>query len=997
MPDSARSSGIFEPSGSTEVSFDRLIPHRVRDILVVASAYDAFILQEGGRLTELILNEYVNLNLSDGPRITRVESAEEGLRLVEHQHVDLIITMVRVGSIDGTRFAARIKEHDPSTPVVLLAFDIGELEQIRRDGNIEEVDYTFLWTGDARLFIAIIKLFEDRWNVDHDTDIAQVRTILLVEDSTRFTSLYLPLLYTALVEQTSLLLADSVNLANRLLRLRARPKVLWAQNYEQALGLYERYRPYMLGVISDLNFPRDGQSDPRAGVDLLARIRTDDATMPALLQSSNTEAAALAREIGVHFIHKRSHKLLKELRNFIERHFGFGDFIFIDTHGRECGRARNLRELESQLMLVPDESLRHHSQRNDFSNWLRARTEFGLASRIRPFQLEDFDSLGMLRTYLVGTLRDQRVEQQRGIVADFSSPRFDERSQFVRIGKGSLGGKGRGLAFANAMLEHHDFGDRFGGTLVTVPHTAVVATDIFDEFLAENDLLDLAFSSRTDQEISHRFVAAKLPARVMADLEAFLEHIAYPLAVRSSSLLEDSTAQPFAGIYSTYMLPNNHTDLGVRLAQLARAIKLVYASTFSRAAKAYAESTASRIEDEKMAVILQQLVGSTHSGRFYPHMSGVARSHNFYPIAPMRGEDGIAVVALGLGRQVAGGFRALRFSPRHPGNIPAFSSVNSTLESAQRHFYALAMDEPHRLPAFAEDENLLRLEVGEALKDGTLEALASSYSPENDRISEGLGRGGHPVLTFAPILNSGTFPLPEILDEVLELSVRGMGSPVEMEFAVDLQGDTPTFGFLQLRRLSAGSEPEDVKLEDDDAAAAWCYSTAALGNGRMDDICDVVYVKPDGFDAANTHQIAAEVGAMNSYLAEQGRRYILIGPGRWGSADPRLGIPVTWDQISSARVIVEASLEDFRVTPSQGTHFFQNMTSLRIAYFTVNPWAGEDRLDWDYLATQTAQRASDHLRHIRFDGPVPVRVEGVSNRGALLSPRPLPLPDSDED
>jgi hypothetical protein len=870
--------------------------------------------------------------------------------------------------------------------VVLLAFDIGELEQIRRSGRIDEVDHTFLWTGDARLFIAIIKLFEDRWNVDHDTDIAQVRTILLVEDSTRFASLYLPLLYTALVEQTSLLLADSVNLANRLLRLRARPKVLWARNYEQALGLYERYRPYMLGVISDLNFPRDGKSDPRAGVDFLARIRTDDSTMPTLLQSSNAEAAALAREIGVHFIHKRSRKLLKDLRKFIERRFGFGDFIFLDPDGHECGRARNLRELESQLLLVPDESLRYHSMRNDFSNWLRARTEFGLASRIRPFQLEDFESLDQLRAYLIRTLRDQRVEQQRGIVADFSSPRFDERSQFVRIGKGSLGGKGRGLAFANAMLQHHDFGHRFGQIGIMVPRTAVVATDVFDQFLTENDLLDLAFSSRTDEEISHRFVAAKLPVRVMQDLGSFLEHVDYPLAVRSSSLLEDSSAQPFAGIYRTYMLPNNHADLGVRLAQLARAIKLVYASTFSRAAKSYAESTSSRIEDEKMAVILQQIVGSTHGGRFYPHISGVARSYNFYPIAPMQGEDGIAVIALGLGRQVAGGLRALRFSPRHPHNIPAFSSVTATLESAQQNFFALVTDEPHRLPSIEEDANLLRLELEDARADGTLTSLASTYSRANDRISEGLRKDGPAVLTFAPVLNSDVFPLAGILNEVLELSERGMGSPVEMEFAVDLSEEAPTFGFLQLRRLVAGGEPEDVRLDPERVEQSWCYSSAALGNGRMDDIHDVIYVKPDTFDAAKTRQIAAEVGAMNAALAEEGRRYILIGPGRWGSADPWLGIPVTWDQISSARVIVEASLKEFRVTPSQGTHFFQNMTSLRIAYFTVNPWAGEDRIDWDWLKDQPAMRASDHIRHLRFATPVRVRIEGVSNRGVLLRP-----------
>lgn len=989
-PPQPGSSGLFAQSRRSEVSFERLIPHRVRDILVVASSYDAFVIEEGGRLTELILNEYVSLNLSDGPRVTRVATADEALVLAEHHRFDLIITMARVGSMDGVRLASRLKAIDDSSPVVLLAFDIGELERLKQATQHDRaVDHIFLWSGDARLFIAIIKMFEDLWNVDHDTEVAQVRTILLVEDSVRFTSLYLPLLFTVLVKQTHLLMDDGVNLANRLLRLRARPKVLLAQTYEQALGLYERYRPFMLGVISDKRFPRDGQVDANAGLALLRRIKHDDPTMPMLLQSSDENAARLAREIGVHFIHKRSRKLLKEVKNFVERHFGFGDFVFAAPDGSEWGRARNLRELEEQLQRVPSESLRHHALRNDFSNWLRARTEFGLASRIRPFQIEDFDSIDALRRYLVDTLRAHRVETQRGIVTDFAPARFDERSPFVRIGHGSLGGKGRGLAFANAVLQHHEITERFPGLSIVVPRTAVVATDVFEAFLAENELHDLAFGTSTDEEIAHRFVSAKLPGNVERDLESFLRRIEYPLAVRSSSLLEDSSTQPFAGIYHTYMLPNSHPDPNVRLAQLTRAIKLVYASTFTRAAKSYAESTSSRIEDEKMAVVLQQVVGNRHGDRFYPQISGVARSFNFYPVAPMRGEDGIAIIALGLGRQVAGGMAALRFSPAHPRNVLAMSSVKDTLESAQRHFFALDMSQPHRMPSTEEEGNLLHLGVDEALADGTLGPLVSTYSAANDRLYEGLRRDGAPVLTFAPVLRSEVFPLAAVLRELLSIGEQGMGSPIEMEFAADLTCRPAVFGFLQLRRLAAGGEPEDLVLRPQQVQEAWCYSESALGNGRRDEIADVVYVRPERFDPAHSREIAQEVGRLNRLLAAEHRSYVLVGPGRWGSSDPWLGIPVTWDQISGARAIVEASLRDFRVQPSQGTHFFQNVTSLRIAYLTVNPFAGDDRIDWDWLAGQPAQHESEFVRHLRFEASLRIRIEGRSKRGVILPPAPV--------
>lgn len=988
MLEPKRSSDLFAPTLSSEVSFEKLMPYRVRSILVVASPYDAFTLEEGGRLAELILNEYVALNLSDAPRVNRVSTGDEALEILEEQEVGLVITMAQAGGVDGATLAQRVREVRPDTPVVLLAFDIGELERLRRERPMDAVDQMFLWSGDARLFIAIIKMYEDAWNVDHDTDTARVRTILLVEDSVRFTSLYLPLLYTVLVKQTQSLMDEGVNLAGRLLRLRARPKVLLAQTYEEGMELYERYRPFLLGVISDLSFAREGEKDPRAGLDLLAHVRQDDPHLPVLLQSSNEEAYQLAREADLHFIYKRSRKLLKEVKRFIEDHFGFGDFVFRRPDLSEWGRARNLRELEEALLRIPDDCLRYHSSRNDFSNWLRARTEFGLAQRIRPFQLEDFDSVDALRSYLRETLRAHRTESQRGIITDFSPNRFDERSQFVRIGHGSLGGKGRGLAFANAMLTHFALAKEFEDVNVCVPPSSVVATEVFDQFLSDNELHDLAYGSSSDEEIAHRFVSARLPGGIRRDLESFLNRVRYPLAVRSSGQLEDSTTQPFAGIYRTYMVPNQHPDPSVRLAQLARAIKLVYASTFSRVSKSYSDSAAMRIEDEKMAVVLQQIVGHRHGDRFYPHISGVARSYNYYPIEPMKGEDGLAIIAFGLGRQVAGGLQALRFSPRHPKNIPAFSSTEATLESVQRQYYALDMSHPHQMPAFDEEATLVKLDLENAMEDGTLSKLVSTYSAENDRLYPGLREGGYPVLTFAPILNTEVFPLARILREVLRIAADGMGGPVELEFAVDLLSEPQTFGFLQLRRLVAGGEPEDVKIENEHFEESICSSSMALGNGLLGDVYDLVYVRPENFDASRSREIAQEVGEINRRLAEENRTCVLIGPGRWGSSDPWLGIPASWDQISQARTIVETSLPDFRITPSQGTHFFQNMTSLRIRYFTVNNRDVDDRVNWEWLAEAPAEYESDHVRHLRTDRPLRILVDGRSSRGVILPPAP---------
>jgi hypothetical protein len=729
--------------------------------------------------------------------------------------------------------------------------------------------------------------------------------------------------------------------------------------------------------------------DSRAGVRLIERLKQDDPTMPILLQSSQLEAERIAVDMGVDFINKRSRKLERRMRRFLAEKFGFGEFVFRMPDGREWGRAHNIREVEELLRKVPDLSLEWHALRNDFSNWLRARTEFDLAKRIRPRRVSEFENIGQLRAYLLEAFHLNRAEAQRGVIVDFSPQRYDEQSLFVRLGKGSLGGKGRGLGFAYSMLQHEDLTTEFPDLVVSVPRTAVLCTDVFDEFLLRNDLLDLAYSSDDDQLIEDSFTRAKLPASIVEHLRSYLDRMRVPLAVRSSSLLEDSQSQPFAGIYRTYMLPNRHPDREVRLAELCRAIQLVYASTFMRESKAYIESTAYRIEDEKMAVILQEIVGSAHGERFYPEISGVARSYNYYPIAPMSAEEGLAVVALGLGRQVVGGFQTLRFCPAHPLHIPQFGTVEDTLDTSQRRFFALDLTQA---PVASREEtaNLLELELSDALHDGTLGLLASSYSSQNQAIYDGLSRGGPPVLTFAPLLKSGHPPLAAVIRRLLAIGEEGLGNPVEMEFAVDLTRKPAWFGFLQIRRLIAGGEPDDVRIDASHLEESLCMSLAALGNGQIEHLNDLVFVRPDHFDRAQTRAIAAQIGHVNDTLRRAGRPYVLIGPGRWGSADPWLGIPVRWDQINGARLIVEAALEAFRVEPSQGTHFFQNMTALKIGYFTVNPFAGNGWLHWDELANVGEILADGVVCHVRCRQPLRVRIDGRRGHGVLLPPERAP-------
>jgi hypothetical protein len=813
-----------------------------------------------------------------------------------------------------------------------------------------------------------------------------VRVIILVENSVRFYSTYLPLIYTELMKLTQALIADGVNLMHRLLRMRARPRIVLAETFEEACALFEKYRRNLLGVVSDVRFPRGGTPDKRAGIEFARLIRAHDAHLPILLQSSDASYEGEAEALNACFLNKKSRNLLRHLREFILGNLGFGDFVFRDPAGIEVGRARDLRDLEETLARVPVESVAFHAQHNHFSNWLMARTEFDLATRLQPAKVTDFPDLETMRRHILQSLAEFREKHQAGVITDFSPAKFDVTNSFTRIGSGSIGGKARGLAFVNALLRHHDLRRSFEDVKIFVPNSASLGTDVFDRFLDENGLRGFVAEDVPDERITQMFLAAKLPKEITHDLAAFLRFVRYPLAVRSSSLLEDSQGQPVAGIYCTHMLPNNHPDLAVRLDQLCDAVKRVYASTFFQGAKRYLDSTGRHVEEEKMAVILQQVIGSQHDGRFYPTFSGVVRSYNFYPTGGIAPQEGIACVALGLGKIVVEGGQGLMFSPNHPEVLPQFASTRDLLKHSQRQFWALDTGHPEVYPSADTEANHLLLDLEEAERDGVLSLVGGVYSPQNDSVYDGVERPGVRLVTFAHVLKGDLFPLAGILRMLLDLSEEGTAGPVEIEFAVDMTRKPMEFGFLQIRPIILHEEYENVRIDEIDPANAICYSDRALGNGQVRGVHDIVYVDPAAFDSGCTREIAAEIAQINLRLMEERRPSLMIGFGRWGTADRWLGIPVTWDQIASARVIVETTLDDFVITPSQGTHFFQNLTSLGIGYFTIDPSQRLGCIDWAWLAGQPLVAATDHVRHIRLPEPLEIRIDGRSQRGAVLKP-----------
>jgi len=962
--------------------FQDLIQKRVQDVLLVATLYDYYILSQDGRLSEQFLGEFLELNLRHTPNLTHAFSGKEALeRARESNRYDLIITSVELGDMNVLGLVAALRAEGIETPVVLLAYDRRELSQLVEKHDVSGIERMFLWQGDVRILVAIVKYMEDKLNVAYDTGVVGVPAIVLVENSIRYYSSFLPVIYTELVKHSHGLLPEGLNLTDKILRIRAGPKILLASDYEEAWGYFDRYPDEILGIISDIQFPRAGAIRPDAGFQLAREVRRLRPDVPIMLQSSRRENEAPATAMGASFLLKGSPTLLHQVRKFMAESLRIGDFVFRLPDGTEVGSASDLKTLEEMLEKVPAESLAYHGKRNDFSTWLKARTELALAEKLRPVKVSDFASLEDLRDSVVSSIAEYRNERNRGQVVDFDRDLFDAKASFYRIGAGSLGGKARGLAFISSLLNQFHIDRYFPGVQIAVPSSVVIATEVFDRFMEENDLTDLALQSETDEEVVRAFESASLPGETRSDLEAFLARCEFPLAVRSSSLLEDSQYQPFAGIYQTYMLSNGDPSPEVRLEELMRAVKRVYASTYSLHAKRFLEATQYRLEEEKMAVILQRVVGARHGARFYPDFAGVARSHNFYPAPPAKSEDGIVAVALGLGKTVVDGGRSVRFCPRYPRHLPQGSTVQRSLKGAQRDFYAID------LTGSPGDERSFPIAIAE--EDGTLAALGSTYSRENDALYDGVSRPGVRVVTFAPILKHGLFPLAEVLEALLAIARWGTRSPVELEFAVDLRGGNTAgaeLGFLQLRPLALAREMEEIDLEGEPIGELLCRSASVLGHGRLDELRDAVVVDYRRLERRESHRIVEVVRQLDSALRSEGRGYVLVGSGRWGSSEPFLGIPVTWDQIAGAQVIVEAGFRDFHVSPSQGTHFFQNLISNNVGYFTVNPEAGEGFLDWDWLASREARFEDGPVRHLRFDSPLVVLMNGRRNEGAIVKP-----------
>lgn len=962
--------------------FHELMAHKVREILLVSSPYDAFILEEDGSLASRIINEYSGLNLSLPPRVTRTASAREALEQIEEKAFDLVITMPFLGEMDARALSAAIKEKRPELPVILLAHSQRTLRLFEERGAYPHIDRLFVWTGNSDLLLALVKHVEDALNVDRDTRRAMVRVLIFVEDSAVYSSSILPLLYKEIVQQTQAVLKAGLNEEHRLLTMRARPKILMAETYEEAEGLYEKYRDFLFGIISDARFPRGGLRDPEAGLQLLRRVRKEIPDLPLLMLSSQPENREAARAVPAAFLDKNSPNLMEEIHDFFLSHLGFGDFVFRTPGGREIDRARDLRELAEKVKDLPDESLRYHADRNHFSNWIMSRSEIALASRLGEKHTGDFETLDEVRRYIISNVQAVRLWRQRGVVARFSRDTYDgEVMDFARTGDGSLGGKARGLAFMLGLLqEESELHDRYPGVVIGIPKSLVIGTDGFRDFVRENGLRHLAEEGIPDERVREAFLAGSLPGWLVRDLEVFLAEHRWPLSIRSSSRLEDAHFQPYAGLYATRMIPNNQESFSDRLDDLLQAVKAVYASTYCQGPKAFSRSTGNKHREEAMAVIIQRLTGCRNGDYFYPMISGVLQSHNFYPVGPMTPEDGVAHVALGLGKTVVEGERSLRFCPRYPEALPQFSTVDDILDNAQRYFYALRMTDggPDRLE---------RLEVDDAEDHPAVRALSSVYVPEEHRLRDSGGPADAPrVLTFAPVLKHGRFPLPEILCDFLELGQRAMGCPVEIEFAADLaarEGDPDRFHFLQMRPLVTHQHQHAVEISEPEMEAAICRSRKSLGNGRDEAVVDVVYVRPDTFEARKTRDVAREIGQLNAELVREERPYLLIGPGRWGTADPFLGIPVQWRDISGVRAMVELRGAELQADPSQGSHFFQNITSLGVYYLTVDPADG-DRIDWDWLKRLETVRETENLRHVRAKRPFRLKADGRRARCVIL-------------
>jgi hypothetical protein len=986
--------------------YHELMANKVGEILLVSCPYDAFIMEEEGRLSTRIINEYKGLNLSKPPRLTWVASSVEAFEQLENKNFDLILAMPSLDGVDVYAFGALVKEKYSDLPFFMLLHNTCDIDNYICKDNSAIIDRTYIWGGNSDLLLAIIKNFEDEMNVAFDTQNANVRVIIMVEDSPYHYSSFLPVLYKQIVLQTQSVIDDSINEEHRLLKMRGRPKVLVAHDYESALELYEKYKPFLLSVFSDMRYPKNGVEDGSAGYKLLSKIKNEMPDLPVLALSTEEHNREKVVDIPAVFINKNSSNLHDRIKSFFVSYLGFGAFIFRMPDGEEIARASDLRTLEKLLSEIPDESVVQHAMNNDFSRWFMARSEIDFALKLQPYQISDFPNPQDLKIFLIESIHARRKGSKQGHIIDFDSHKFDADADFVKIGNGSLGGKARGLAFMASQIKKDSYlQDKFPTFDINIPQTFVISTQGFKAFIEENGLFKLLEIDEklTDEQIVEQFIEANLPEWLEKSMRAYLQNVRYPIAIRSSSLFEDAHYQPFAGLYNTYMLPNAHPNLEKRLDQLIIAIKLVYASTYLKAPRSYAQSTMHRTEDEEMAVVLQQLTGNVHGNYFYPTISGVAQSYNFYPISHLKAEEGITHIALGLGKIVMEGGPTLRFCPKYPQFLPQFSMINDILENSQKYFYALKLDE------FPEDEKLIstliddpaiaKLDLSDAVDHPSVRSLSSTYYVQDNKIRDSFSNKGFPVLTFAAILKYNSFPLSELLDEVTKIGSKWMGSSVEVEFAVNLpqkDGEKPQFSLLQIRPMGRYKQNLGVKIEKKEISRAFCFSTLSLGNGEYKDIYDIIYVDPETFDSGKTVDIAAQINKINALFNETGQKYVLIGPGRWGSSDRWLGIPVVWNDISNVGVMVETTIESIKADPSQGSHFFQNITSLGISYITVSD-KGDDFINYDFFKCQSCENTTSYLKHIKFSDPIKILVDGKTSQAVLMPYENEELDDIMED
>ncbi|WP_455632157.1 PEP/pyruvate-binding domain-containing protein [Parabacteroides sp.] len=969
-----------------DTPFANLMNKRIYNVLLIATKYDSFMLEDDGRVDEQIFNEYTSLSLRYPPRFTQVTTEEEALNELKNRNFELIICMPNMDNRDIFAAASEIKLHYPNIPIVVLTPFSKEVSKRIEGADLSAIDYVFSWLGNSELLLAIIKLIEDKMNAPDDTASVGVQIILLVEDSIRFYSSALPHLYKFVLEQSQMFAKEALNDHQRTLRMRGRPKIKLARTYEEAVRIFDQYRDNMLGIISDMSFMHDGVKDPYAGYKFGQYVRKTGLIIPFVLESSEASNHIYAKELNASFIDKNSKSYPQDLKKKIMQRFGFGDFVILNPHTKEeIMRIKDLKDLQKKVFQIPDDSLVYHLSRNHFSRFFYSRAMFPPAEVLKHVDVSDYKDMDEARKLIFDLIVQYRRMKNTGVVAVYQKDRFDEYSNFARIGDGSLGGKGRGLAFIGAMVKRYPKleSDNFA---VNIPKTVVICTDIFDEFMETNELYPVALGDADDETILRYFLRASLPSRLIEDLMAFFDVVKSPIAVRSSSLLEDSHYQPFAGIYSTYMVPKIEEKYDM-LRTVSDAIKAVYASVFYKDSKAYMTATSNLIDQEKMAIVLQEVVGSRYNDHFYPTLSGVARSLNFYPIGNEKAEDGIANIALGLGKYIVDGGQTLRFSPRHPHSILQMSTMDFALRETQTRFYAL--DLKNMAEAFSVDDafNLVKLGLKDADAEGSLKYIVSTYDPYDQIIRDGYYPGGRKILSFVNILQHDVFPLADTLDQILRIGQQEMGRPVEIEFAVNMDPSDhtrATFYLLQIRPIVDNKEimDEDLTLVKNEETIL--SSTSVLGHGIVGDVQDIIYVKTGAFNSSNNQLIAYEIEKMNRSFTDQEKGYVLVGPGRWGSSDSWLGIPVKWPHISNARVIVECGLENYRVDPSQGTHFFQNLTSFGVGYFTINPFKGDGWFDEAFLNALPAVEETEYLRHVHFDAPITIKMDGKKSLGVVL-------------